>query len=174
MTNAKHVSAATTAAVEPDAVWAALGRLDRYGEWVNSTLDVEHADEQLCLGATWTERSRISGFFISRIRWRVVALDEVRRIEFAGDGVRAVRDLGFSVTASKCEGGTEVECALWYTVRYGLAGAVIGWATDSNVLAELRRSVRTLATLVEHDAGHVTNPLAERQRRLLGGDAMGS
>ena len=134
-----------------DTVWELLCQLDRYVEWVESTLAFIASDGHAALGASYVERSRISGFWTATIRWHVVEIVPSLRIVFEGAGVAPVTGLGYSVEVAPDDDRTEFTLTLWYTPRFGPVGALVEMAVRSNVNAEHRRSVRTFSILAEHD-----------------------
>jgi hypothetical protein len=133
----------------PGAIWDRLSRFADYADWLESTVAVLHADDQVVVGASFEERSRISGVWMSTIRWTVTELEDRRRLAFAGEGVPVVEGLGFCVDLDEGGERTELSLSLWYTPRFGPVGAALDLLTRSNVTNDQKRSVRTLATLVE-------------------------
>ena len=61
--------------------------------------------------------------------------------------------LGFSVDLAGHDASTELSITLWYTPRFGPVGSALDVLTRSNVTNDQKRSVRTLATLAELEAG---------------------
>ncbi len=102
-------------------------------------------------GAGFTERTRLSGVWVARLRWTVVDVQPQRHLEFAGVGASVVEGLGFSIDLTEQGSSTEVALALWYTPRLGPIGSLLAAVTRSNVTNDQKRSVRTLAALAEHD-----------------------
>ena len=148
-----EVTVATTIAAPLDTVWGLLSSLHRYGEWVESTLEILRADADLRVGSTIEERSRICGFFTAQVTWRVIELEERRRIAFSGEGVRAVSDLGFELEVATSGIATECSLGLSYLPRFGAVGSVVELLASPNVNAEQRRSIKTLAIVAEREAG---------------------
>lgn len=146
-----HVRVATDASVPAAALWERLSRLADYADWLESTIEVIDADPELVAGAGFTDRTRLSGIWVARLRWTVVDVQPQRHVEFAGVGASVVEGLGFSIDLTEQDGATEVALALWYTPRLGPIGSVLELVTRSNVTNDQKRSVRTLAALAEHD-----------------------
>jgi len=142
--------ASTTAAAPVEAVWELLVDTDRYAEWIESTTEVLRSDGAARLGATFVERSRISGFWMATIHWTVTECEPERRLAFKGSGVAVLSDLGFSVDLVEIGAATEVTLTLWYTPRFGPLGTFLDVVTRGNVTNDQKRSVRTLAFLSEH------------------------
>jgi len=142
--------ASTTAAAPVEAVWELLVDTDRYAEWIESTAEVLRSDGAALLGATFVERSRISGFWMATIHWTVTECEPERRLAFKGSGVAVLSDLGFSVDLVEIGAATEVTLTLWYTPRFGPLGTFLDVVTRGNVTNDQKRSVRTLAFLSEH------------------------
>jgi Polyketide cyclase / dehydrase and lipid transport len=146
-----RVAVATDAKVSVGAVWERLSRLADYSDWLESTIEVLDADAGLELGAGFTERTRMSGVWVARIRWTIVDLDEPHHLEFAGVGASVVDRLGFSIDLTGQDQTTEIALTLWYTPRLGPIGSLLDLVTRSNVTNDQKRSVRTLAALAELD-----------------------
>ena len=142
--------ASTTAAAPVGAVWELLAATDRYAEWLESTTEVLRTDGAARVGATFVERSRISGFWMATIHWTVTECEPERRLAFEGRGVAVLTDLGFSVDLVDHGVATEVTLTLWYTPRFGPFGTFLDLVTRANVTNDQKRSVRTLAFLSEH------------------------
>jgi uncharacterized protein YndB with AHSA1/START domain len=142
--------ASTRAAAPVEAVWKLLAATDRYGEWIESTTEVLRADDVVRPGATFVERSRISGLWMATIHWTVTQCEPERRLAFEGRGVPVLSDLGFSVDLVDEGAATEVTLTLWYTTRFGPFGTFLDVVTRANVTNDQKRSVRTLAILAEH------------------------
>jgi uncharacterized protein YndB with AHSA1/START domain len=145
--------ASTTAAAPVEEVWRLLAATDRYAEWVESTVEVLRTDGAARIGASFEERSRISGLWMATIRWTVTELEVHRRLAFEGTGVAVLRGLGFSVDLEAVGDATEVTITLWYTPRFGPLGTFLDVVTRGNVTNDQKRSVRTLAFLAEHRDG---------------------
>jgi Polyketide cyclase / dehydrase and lipid transport len=148
--NAEHLVTATTDAHAPtEVVWGLLCRFGDYADWLESTVRVLRADEEVALGAGFEERSRISGVWMATIRWTLTELDPFRRMAFHGEGVAVLDDLGFSVDLTDRGTSSELSITLWYTPRLGPLGWALDVLTRANVTNDQKRSVRTLATLAE-------------------------
>jgi hypothetical protein len=142
--------ATTTAAAPVGTLWELLVATDRYAEWIESTIEVLRADDATRLGATFVERSRISGLWTATINWEVTEYEVERRLAYEGSGVAVLTGLGFSVDLVDQGATTEVTLTLWYTPRLGPLGTFLDVVTRANVTNDQKRSVRTLAFLAEH------------------------
>jgi hypothetical protein len=148
----EHLVTAAVAVNAPAShVWARLCRLGDYADWVESTMEVVRADEALGLGATYEERTRLSGLYTATTTWTVVELDEGRSLTLAADGVSAVRALRVTFGVEELDGVVEATSTYSYVTRLGMLGAAIELVVRGNVVADQRRSLRTLAMLVEHE-----------------------
>jgi len=123
--------------------------MDRYGEWIESTIEVLEADPHMAVGASFEERSRVSGLFTATLRWTAREVEPLARIAFDGEGVTIVQGLGFAVDLSERGASTEFALTLSYTPRFGPIGSLVDWLTRSNVTNDQKRSVRTFAILAE-------------------------
>jgi hypothetical protein len=145
-------TAATTIAAPLDVVWDLVTDIARFPDWIESTLEIVHVDGGIALGASYVERSRISGFFTSTICWRVAQYEPRRRVEYTGSGVSVLSRLGYSVEIEPVGSATEFTLELWYLPRFGPLGSFMEVAARSNVNAEHRRSVATFSILAERRA----------------------
>lgn len=152
--------ASITTAAPAEAVWRRLAATDRYAEWVESTTEVLRTDGEARLGASFEERSRISGLWMATIRWTVTEFEPDRRLAFEGTGVAVLTGLGFSVDLVAQRDATEVTLTLWYTPRFGLLGSFLDAVTRANVTNDQKRTVRTLVFLAEGDDDAGPHPLA--------------
>lgn len=145
-----------TASIEVHApvevIWDVLTRFSDYGDWLESTTEVLRADDDAVVGASFEERSRISGVWMATIRWTVTELHPQERLAFRGEGVRLLDGLGFAVDLTAEDDATALSLTLWYTPRYGAVGSALDVLTRSNVTNDQKRSVRTLAMLAERIA----------------------
>ena len=150
----EHREFAATAVDAPvGEVWDLLCATERYDAWIESTTEVLATDGDARLGASFEERSRISGLWMATIRWTVTEFEPERRLAFEGTGVAVVTGLGFSVDLAPVDHATEVTLTLWYTPRFGPLGSFLELVTRSNVRNDQKRTVRTLASLAEHGRG---------------------
>ena len=146
-----RVTASIDAHAPVEVLWDVLTRFSDYGDWLESTTEVLRADDA-AVGASFEERSRISGVWMATIRWTVTELQAHRRLAFRGEGVRVLDGLGFAVDLAAEGDATGLSLTLWYTPRYGVVGSALDVLTRSNVTNDQKRSVRTLATLAERIA----------------------
>ena len=153
MAREHRVTVSSTVAAPLEAVWDLILRMDRYEEWIESTIELVGADPHMTVGASFEERSRVSGLFTARLRWTLRELEPLTRIAFDGDGVAVVRGLGFALDVADLGGSTEFSLTLWYTPRFGPVGSLVDWLTRSNVTNDQKRSVRTFAILAEGPRG---------------------
>jgi carbon monoxide dehydrogenase subunit G len=144
-----RVTAEITVAAPLDVVWTFVSDLAGYADWVETTIEVLSADDELCLGAAFEERTRLSGIWTATTRWTVTELQPSERVTFVGDGPKAVRALALELTLSANGATTEVTSTYSYRTRYGPLGALLELIVRGNVVNDQRRSLRTLSYLAE-------------------------
>jgi uncharacterized protein YndB with AHSA1/START domain len=144
-----RVTAATTVAASLERVWTLATDMGRYQDWVESTIEVLRADDEMALGARYEERTRLSGFWTATTRWTVNEFEPMARIAFIGDGAPTVRGLTLELTFEASAEGTEVTSTYSYLMRYGLLGTLLELVVRGNVVNDQRRSLRTLSYLAE-------------------------
>lgn len=148
-----RVTASSTVAAPLEAVWDLVCEMDRYDEWIESTIELLCTDGRAAQGASFEERSRVSGLFTATLRWTVREVEPLARIAFDGEGVSVIRGLGFAIDVCALGESTEFALTLWYTPRFGPVGSLVDWLTRSNVTNDQKRSVRTFAVLAEGPSG---------------------
>jgi hypothetical protein len=131
-------------------VWALVSDISRYADWVEPTIEVLRADDEIGLGACYEERTRLSGFWTATTRWTVTEFEPMARITLIGDGPSAVRALALELTLEANDEGTEVTSTYSYLTRFGLLGTLLELVVRGNVVNDQRRSLRTLSYLAEH------------------------
>jgi uncharacterized protein YndB with AHSA1/START domain len=146
-----RVTAETTVPAPLARVWSLVADLHRYADWVESTIEVLRADDEVAPGARYEERTRLSGLWTATTCWTITELQPGARIAFAADGVRAVRDLTLVLTLQQVAGGTAVTSTYAYLTRFGPLGSVLELVVRGNVVNDQRRSLRTLSHLAELD-----------------------
>jgi uncharacterized protein YndB with AHSA1/START domain len=144
-----RVTAETTVPAPLDAVWSLVSDLHGYADWVESTIEVVRADDELCLGAQIVERTRLSGIWTARTQWTVTELQPKERVSFVGEGPTVIRSLSLELTLRELSEGTEVASTYSYRTRYGIAGTLLELVVRGNVVNDQRRSLRTLSYLAE-------------------------
>jgi hypothetical protein len=144
-----RVTASITVLARPEPVWDVLCDFQRCAEWVENSLEVLQADAVAELGATFTERARLSGIFTCELRWTVSAFEPPTRLALNGEGARAIRDLELEYRLEEYGNATEVSSTYSYVPRFGPIGAALKLLVRSNVVADQSRSLRTLAHVVE-------------------------
>ena len=102
------------------------------------------------------ERTRLSGFWTATTTWTVTECEPKERIAFEAHGAPAVRSLSLVVTLREQPEGTEVATTYAYALRFGVLGALLELIVRSNVVADQRRSLRTLSFLAERADGDST------------------
>jgi hypothetical protein len=148
-----RVTASITVLSRPELVWNVLCDFPRNAEWVENTLEVLHGDAVAALGATYTERARLSGVWTCELRWTVTAFEPPRRMQLQGEGARAIRDLGLEYVLEEVGDGSEVSSTYSYLPRFGPIGAALELVVRGNVVADQSRSLRTLSHVVEQGPG---------------------
>jgi uncharacterized protein YndB with AHSA1/START domain len=144
-----RVTAATTVPAPLERVWSIVSDLHRYADWVESTIEVLRADDEIGPGARYEERTRLSGLWTATTQWTVTEFAPMERIAFVAEGPRVVRSLALEMTLERHEEGTEVATTYSYRMRYGPLGALLELVVRGNVVNDQRRSLRTLSYLAE-------------------------
>lgn len=143
------MTAATTVSATLERVWSLVRDMSRYADWVESTIDVIRADDEIGLGARYEERTRLTGLWTATTRWTVTEFQPMRRVTFAAEGAPVVRALALELTLEAHDEGTEVASTYSYFMRYGLLGSLLEIVVRGNVVNDQRRSLRTLSYLAE-------------------------
>jgi uncharacterized protein YndB with AHSA1/START domain len=144
-----RVTAATTVPATLERVWSLVCDMHHYADWVESTIEVVRADDEIGPGARYEERTRLSGFWTATTRWTVTEFEPMARIAFAAEGAPAVRSLTLELTLEGHDEGIEVASTYSYLTRYGLLGTLLELVVRGNVVNDQRRSLRTLSYLAE-------------------------
>jgi hypothetical protein len=159
----------TTAHAETSApfavAWDLVSDLDRYAEWVHSTLEVVDAAPVAAVGATYTERNRIVGPLTARSVWTVVAFDRgAGHQRHESDGIPGLRPFVVLVTITPTPTGTTVELTLEGAVAAGPLTRPIAWLLLRTLRPSNERTLRALADLIERQVTtrDATAPVTER------------
>jgi uncharacterized protein YndB with AHSA1/START domain len=144
-----RVTAVTTIPASLERVWTIVSDMSGYADWIESTIEVIRADPEIALGAHYEERTRLSGFWTAATTWTVTDCQPNERISFVADGAAAVRSLALELTLRELKEGTEVATTYSYSLRFGPLGTLLELIVRSNVVADQRRSLRTLSYLAE-------------------------
>ena len=155
MASEHRVTAETTMHASTERVWSIVSDLSGYADWVESTIDVIRADPVIALGACYEERTRLSGFWTATTTWTVTDCEPNRRICFVADGAPPVHSLALELSLREVANGTAVATTYSYGLRFGLLGTLLELIVRSNVVADQRRSLRTLSYLAERGDGEV-------------------
>ncbi len=150
MASEHRVTAATSVPAPLERVWSFVRDMSRYADWVESTIHVVRADDEIALGASYEERTRLTGLWTATTRWTVTEFQPMRRVTFIAEGAPVVRSLELELTLEATDEGTEVASTYSYYMRYGLFGALLELVVRGNVVNDQRRSLRTLSYLAEH------------------------
>ncbi len=136
----------------PTMVWEYLCDTTRYSEWVESTLKMIRVDGPARLGATYQERTRISGPWKSTTTWRVTEFDPPRRQVHEGVGVATAKDMTLELTLEPSGEGTHLTMTIRYTPRFGPVGVVIDRAVEGKVQRAQQRSALAFGALVARES----------------------
>lgn len=150
---AKQQSITASAVVEApiEKVWELVSDSSRYAEWVDGTLEVLRTDGPTQLGATYDERTRISGPWKATTRWRVTEFDPPRRQVHDGQGVATAKDMSLLIELAPTGEQTEVTLTLRYTPAFGALGALIDRAVKGTVTRAQQRSAQSFASLIARE-----------------------
>lgn len=151
MPKEKSVVASVDVHAPPEQVWEIACDTSRYAEWVESTLQVTRTDGPARLGATYDERTRISGPWKASTHWRVTEFDAPRRQVHAGEGVATAKDMAVIIELAPSGPNTHLTLTIRYTPRYGVIGAVIDRGIAGKLRRAQQRSANTFAALVVRD-----------------------
>lgn len=135
----------------PEQVWAIACDTSRYAEWVESTLQVTSTDGPARLGATYDERTRISGPWKASTHWRVTEFDAPHRQVHAGEGVATAKDMAVIIELAPSGPNTHFTLTIRYTPRFGFIGAVIDRAIAGKLRRAQQRSANAFAALVARE-----------------------
>ena len=136
----------------PGTVWEYLCDTTRYAEWVESTLKMIRVDGPARLGATYQERTRISGPWKSTTTWRVTEFDPPHRQVHEGVGVSTAKDMSLELTLSPDGDGTHLTMTIRYTPRFGPIGVAIDRAVESKVQRAQQRSALAFGALIARES----------------------
>ncbi len=132
-------------------VWEYLCDTTRYSEWVESTLKMVRVDGPARLGATYQERTRISGPWKSTTTWRVTEFDPPHRQVHEGVGVATAKDMSLELTLNPDGDGTQLTMTIRYTPRFGPIGVAIDHAVEGSVQRAQQRSALAFRALVARE-----------------------
>lgn len=144
-----RVTAETTVQASADRVWSLVCDMRHYDDWVESTLEVLSADEEIGIGARYVERTRLSGLWTATTHWTVTDFQPLRQLTFVAVGAPVVRDLVLELMLTPGDEGTDVASTYSYLTRFGPLGALLELIARGNVVNDQRRSLRTLSYLAE-------------------------
>lgn len=148
MPSAQCIVASADVKAPAEQVWAIACDTSRYAEWVESTLQVTRTDGPARLGATYDERTRISGPWTASTHWRVTEFDAPHRQVHAGEGVATARDMAVIIELAPSGQDTHFTLTIRYTPRFGVFGAVIDRAIAGKLKRAQQRSANAFAALV--------------------------
>ena len=149
MASEHRVTAATTVPATLERVWSLVCDMRHYADWVESTIEVLRADDEIGIGARYEERTRLSGLWTATTQWTVIELEPMTRVAFVAEGAPAVRSLGLELTLAAHDDGIEVASTYSYLTRFGPLGTLLELVVRGNVVNDQRRSLRTLSYLAE-------------------------
>ena len=151
MPKEQSVSASVDIPASPEQVWELASDTTRYAEWVENTLAVVRSDGTARPGATYDERTRISGPWKALTHWRVTEFDPPRRQVHEGEGVVTAEGMAVIIETTPVGPNTRLTITIRYTPRFGVIGAVIDRAIAGKLRRAQQRSANAFAALVVRD-----------------------
>ncbi len=136
----------------PKRVWEYLCDTSRYSEWVESTLKMVRVDGPARLGATYQERTRISGPWKSTTTWRITEFDSPHRQVHEGVGVATAKNMSLELTLNPEGDGTHLTMTIRYTPRFGPIGVAIDRAVAGKVQSAQQRSALAFGALLARES----------------------
>lgn len=129
-------------------MWEVACDTSRYAEWVESTLQVTRTDGPARLGATYDERTRISGPWKALTHWQVTEFDAPRRQVHAGEGVATAKGMAVIIEVEPSGSNTQFTLTIRYTPRFGMIGALIDRAIAGKLERAQHRSADAFSALI--------------------------
>ena len=151
--NAREQSVVASADIQapPEQVWEIACDTSLYAEWVESTLEMTRTDGPVRLGATYSERTRISGPWKASTHWRVTEFDVPHRQVHVGEGVATAKDMAVIIELAPSGPSTHFTLTIRYTPRFGVIGAVVDRAIAGKLGRAQQRSADAFAALVARE-----------------------
>jgi hypothetical protein len=135
----------------PERVWDLASDVNRYSDWVESTLEVYH-EGAVQMGTTYEERTRVAGPWKALTRWRVTEFDRPRHQVHQGEGVAAATGMAVIIDLKPDGPGTHLDLTVRYTPRFGPVGALIARAIAGQMTRAQQRSIAAFAALVARES----------------------